>query len=202
MLLLFAPFLLPPTTWPSMSLAAAATSPIVCFYVFLGVERDADVRQIHKAYLKMALKLHPDKNPDALDEAKLKFQQLQRIYGVLKDSERRAIYDKYGEAGLNDDDDDDDDDGQGAEEVQDDAQEWGITIEQARALAAELLGTNASGLGMSEEGMMMTTAGQALPYAPVCRSLICLLQRWQRLLLKSRARNTRPMRRNNGRQQS
>ncbi|XLS98361.1 hypothetical protein HN51_041096, partial [Arachis hypogaea] len=62
----------------------------------LGVERTASQQEIKKAYYKLALRLHPDKNPG--DEggatAKAKFQQLKNVISILGDEEKRAIYDK------------------------------------------------------------------------------------------------------------
>ncbi|KAM9992860.1 hypothetical protein ACTFIY_010305 [Dictyostelium cf. discoideum] len=68
------------------------------FYDILGVARDASETDIKKAYRKLAIKYHPDKNPDpaAVD----KFKELTVAYEVLSDSEKRDIYDKYGEEGL------------------------------------------------------------------------------------------------------
>jgi DnaJ family protein C protein 9 len=56
-------------------------------YEALGVEKDADAAAIRKAYLKFAVQLHPDKNPDDA-EAKERFQTLQKIYAVLSDPEK------------------------------------------------------------------------------------------------------------------
>ncbi|XP_057438708.1 chaperone protein dnaJ 6-like [Lotus japonicus] len=64
-------------------------------YQVLGVERTATQQEIKKAYHKLALRLHPDKNPDD-QEAKEKFQQLQKVISILGDEEKRAVYDQTG----------------------------------------------------------------------------------------------------------
>ncbi|GMH38681.1 hypothetical protein BSKO_06565 [Bryopsis sp. KO-2023] len=63
-------------------------------YEVLGVEPDASQADIKKAYRVLALKLHPDKNPD--EDTKEKFQDLQRLYAVLSNPERRTMYDETG----------------------------------------------------------------------------------------------------------
>ncbi|KAM0940060.1 putative chaperone protein AtJ6 [Dioscorea sansibarensis] len=64
-------------------------------YEILGVERTASQQEIKKAYYKLALRLHPDKNPGD-EEAKEKFQLLQKVISVLGDGEKRALYDQTG----------------------------------------------------------------------------------------------------------
>ncbi|XP_010548037.1 PREDICTED: chaperone protein dnaJ 6-like isoform X1 [Tarenaya hassleriana] len=64
-------------------------------YEVLGVERTASQQEIRKAYHKLALRLHPDKNPDD-KEAKEKFQQLQKVISILGDEEKKAVYDRTG----------------------------------------------------------------------------------------------------------
>ncbi|XP_004136585.1 chaperone protein dnaJ 6 [Cucumis sativus] len=64
-------------------------------YQILGVERTASQPEIKKAYYKLALRLHPDKNPGD-EEAKEKFQQLQKVMSILGDEEKRAVYDQTG----------------------------------------------------------------------------------------------------------
>ncbi|XP_044467638.1 chaperone protein dnaJ 6-like [Mangifera indica] len=64
-------------------------------YEVLGVERSASQQEIKKAYYKLALRLHPDKNPGD-EEAKEKFQQLQKVISILGDEEKRALYDQTG----------------------------------------------------------------------------------------------------------
>ncbi|XP_078283836.1 dnaJ homolog subfamily C member 1 isoform X2 [Rhinoraja longicauda] len=70
------------------------------FYGFLGVEQDASSADIRKAYRKMSLILHPDKNKD--ENAEIQFRQLVAIYEVLKDEEKRQRYNEVLEHGLPD----------------------------------------------------------------------------------------------------
>jgi len=71
----------------------------VDYYELLEVARDSDKGTIKKAYRKMAMKYHPDKNPDDT-EAEEKFKAVNEAYQVLSDEEKRSIYDRYGKAGL------------------------------------------------------------------------------------------------------
>lgn len=64
-------------------------------YQTLGVSRTATQDEIKKAHRKLALKFHPDKNPDD-DAAREKFKRIQEAYDVLSDEEKRAAYDRYG----------------------------------------------------------------------------------------------------------
>lgn len=64
-------------------------------YEVLGVEKTASQQEIKKAYYKLALRLHPDKNPGD-EEAKEKFQQLQKVISILGDEEKKAVYDQTG----------------------------------------------------------------------------------------------------------
>ncbi|XP_017484472.1 PREDICTED: dnaJ homolog subfamily C member 21 [Rhagoletis zephyria] len=66
-----------------------------CYYEELGVSRDANDADIKTAYRKLALRWHPDKNPDSLDEAKERFQLIQQAYEVLSDPQERAWYDNH-----------------------------------------------------------------------------------------------------------
>ncbi len=68
------------------------------YYEILGVPKDADKKQIKKAYRKLALKYHPDKNPSK--EATEKFKEISEAYAVLSDDEKRQMYDQYGHAGI------------------------------------------------------------------------------------------------------
>ena len=69
------------------------------FYVTLGVERTAADDDIKKAYRKLAMTFHPDRNGGSKD-AEEKFKEITEAYDVLRDPQKRATYDRYGEAGL------------------------------------------------------------------------------------------------------
>ena len=70
------------------------------YYEVLGITKDATEADIKKAYRKLALKWHPDKNPDNKEEAEEKFKSIAEAYEVLSDKEKRDVYDKYGKDGL------------------------------------------------------------------------------------------------------
>ncbi|HCY47891.1 MAG TPA: molecular chaperone DnaJ [Alphaproteobacteria bacterium] len=69
------------------------------YYELLGVDRGADDAAIKKAFRKMAMKYHPDQNPDD-DVAERKFKEVNEAYEVLKDPQKRAAYDQYGHAAF------------------------------------------------------------------------------------------------------
>jgi molecular chaperone DnaJ len=69
------------------------------YYEVLGVERGAGGEEIKKAYRKLALKFHPDRNPGD-KTAEEKFKEAAEAYEVLRDSQKRNIYDQYGHQGL------------------------------------------------------------------------------------------------------
>jgi molecular chaperone DnaJ len=69
------------------------------YYEVLGVGRDADLGAIKRAYRKLALRYHPDKNPGD-KEAEDRFKEAAEAYAVLSDDEKRRVYDRYGKAGL------------------------------------------------------------------------------------------------------
>jgi molecular chaperone DnaJ len=69
------------------------------YYEVLGVERNATETDIKKAYRKVAIKFHPDKNPGN-KEAEENFKEAAEAYEVLRDSKKRQIYDQYGHQGL------------------------------------------------------------------------------------------------------
>ncbi|KAK8385892.1 hypothetical protein O3P69_010571 [Scylla paramamosain] len=68
-------------------------------YETLGVPKDATTDQIKKTYRKLALKYHPDKNPNN-PEAAEKFKEVNHAHGILSDTTKRNIYDNYGSLGL------------------------------------------------------------------------------------------------------
>ncbi|MDR2874832.1 MAG: molecular chaperone DnaJ, partial [Methylobacillus sp.] len=69
------------------------------FYEVLGVNRDASDEDIKKAYRKLAMKYHPDRNPDN-PKAEEQFKEAKEAYEVLTDAQKRAAYDQYGHAGV------------------------------------------------------------------------------------------------------
>ena len=69
------------------------------YYEVLGVDRNATPDEIKKAYRKMAIKYHPDKNPGN-KEAEEKFKEAAEAYAVLSDPDKKARYDQYGHAGV------------------------------------------------------------------------------------------------------
>jgi len=71
------------------------------YYEILGVEKGADTNTIKRAYRKLAMKYHPDRNKDD-DAAADKFREVTEAYEVLSDKDKRARYDQYGHAGVDD----------------------------------------------------------------------------------------------------
>ena len=70
------------------------------YYEVLGVSRAAGDEEIKKAYRKLALKFHPDKNPDDRHAAEERFKELVEAYQVLCDPDRRGLYDRFGHAAF------------------------------------------------------------------------------------------------------
>jgi molecular chaperone DnaJ len=68
------------------------------FYDLLGVPRDASEAEIKKAYRKLAMEYHPDRN--SASEAEARFKEITEAYEVLRDPQKRAAYDRYGKAGV------------------------------------------------------------------------------------------------------
>lgn len=69
------------------------------YYATLGIGKGADADTIKKAYRKLALKYHPDKNPDD-KKAEEKFKEITEAYAVLSDAEKRRQYDQFGDSGF------------------------------------------------------------------------------------------------------
>ncbi|KAF9663161.1 hypothetical protein SADUNF_Sadunf17G0009600 [Salix dunnii] len=70
------------------------------YYKILQVDKTAKDDDLKKAYRKLAMKWHPDKNPNNKKEAEAKFKQISEAYEVLSDPQKKAVYDQYGEEGL------------------------------------------------------------------------------------------------------
>jgi molecular chaperone DnaJ len=70
------------------------------YYEILGVGRSASADEIKKAYRQAALRHHPDRNPEDKDGAERKFKEASKAYQVLSDADKRAQYDRYGEAAF------------------------------------------------------------------------------------------------------
>src|SRR5688572_1279988 len=70
------------------------------YYEVLGINKDASEEEIKKAYRKLAMKFHPDRNPDS-KESEEKFKEAKEAYEVLSEAEKRRAYDAYGHAGVN-----------------------------------------------------------------------------------------------------
>ena len=69
------------------------------YYEVLGVDKNADEKEIKKAYRRVAMKYHPDRNPDDPD-ADEKFKEASEAYEILSDAEKRQAYNQYGHAGV------------------------------------------------------------------------------------------------------
>ena len=68
------------------------------FYALLGVPRECSEAEVKKAYRKLAMEFHPDRNPSAGAEAK--FKEITEAYEVLRDPQKRSTYDRFGKAGV------------------------------------------------------------------------------------------------------
>lgn len=73
-----------------------------CYYGILQVSKTASEAEIKRAYRKLAMRYHPDRNPDDA-EAEEKFKEINEAYEVLSDPQKRAAYDQFGHAGVNQD---------------------------------------------------------------------------------------------------
>ena len=74
-------------------------STSVDYYEILGIARDASGDEVKRAYRRLAIKWHPDQNPDN-PEAESRFKEAAEAYEVLSDPDKRAVYDRHGHAGL------------------------------------------------------------------------------------------------------
>ncbi|MEL0104414.1 MAG: DnaJ domain-containing protein, partial [Methylophilaceae bacterium] len=70
------------------------------YYEILGLGRDASPEDIKKAFKKLAMKYHPDRNPDN-PKAEEQFKEVKEAYEILSDQQKRAAYDQFGHAGVN-----------------------------------------------------------------------------------------------------
>jgi len=70
-----------------------------CYYEILSVQKNCSEGDLKKAYRRMAMKFHPDRNPDD-EEAEHKFKEVKEAYEILSDSQKRAAYDQFGHAGV------------------------------------------------------------------------------------------------------
>ena len=70
------------------------------YYQTLGLQKNSSDAEIKKAYRKLAMKYHPDRNPDD-KTAEIKFKEAKEAYEVLSDNQKRAAYDQFGHAGVN-----------------------------------------------------------------------------------------------------
>src|SRR5438270_9622715 len=69
------------------------------FYDILGVSRSANADELKRAYRKLAMQCHPDRNPGD-KSAEHKFKEINEAYDVLKDDQKRAAYDRFGHAAF------------------------------------------------------------------------------------------------------
>lgn len=99
------------------------------YYTLLGVERSAKPFEIRKAYLKLAIRYHPDKNPDNRKKAEAVFKRINNAHATLADPQKRSFYDRYGSA---------EDDSPQEEEVGSSAP--GVTPEEALRMFSEIFG--------------------------------------------------------------
>src|SRR6201984_2822603 len=70
-----------------------------CYYETLECQKGAAVETLKASYRKLAMRFHPDKNPDD-HTAEIKFKEINEAYDVLKDDQKRAAYDRFGPAAL------------------------------------------------------------------------------------------------------
>jgi len=71
------------------------------YYKILELDKSANDEQIKKAYRKLAIKWHPDKNPDDKQNAEEKFKKINEAYSVLSDPKKKQMYDQFGTTEFN-----------------------------------------------------------------------------------------------------
>jgi molecular chaperone DnaJ len=71
------------------------------YYEVLGIDKGADDKQIKKAYKRLAMKHHPDRNTEDKESAEKKFKEIQEAYGILSDNQKRSAYDQFGHDAVN-----------------------------------------------------------------------------------------------------
>jgi molecular chaperone DnaJ len=71
------------------------------YYEVLGVKKSDDDKTIKKAYKRLAMKHHPDRNADNKEVAEKKFKEIQEAYGVISDPQKRQTYDQFGHDAVN-----------------------------------------------------------------------------------------------------
>ncbi|HIL42651.1 MAG TPA: molecular chaperone DnaJ [Gammaproteobacteria bacterium] len=71
------------------------------YYEVLGVDKGADDKQIKKAYKRLAMKHHPDRNTEDKESAEKKFKEIQEAYAILSDNQKRSAYDQFGHDAVN-----------------------------------------------------------------------------------------------------
>jgi DnaJ-class molecular chaperone len=79
------------------ALSAARPAAAGRLYSILGVQPKSTLPEIKRAYRKLALKLHPDKNPSNKEECEKKIKEINEAYETLSDEKKRDLYDRYGE---------------------------------------------------------------------------------------------------------
>uniref|UniRef100_A0A8C2UMU1 DnaJ homolog subfamily B member 6 n=1 Tax=Chinchilla lanigera TaxID=34839 RepID=A0A8C2UMU1_CHILA len=112
---------------------------MVDYYEVLGMQSHASPEDIKKAYRKLALQWHPDKNPENEEEAERKLIQVTEAYEVLSDAKQRDVYDKYGKEGLNG--------GGGGGRHFDSPFEYGFTFRNPEDVFKEFFGSRSRGTG-------------------------------------------------------
>jgi molecular chaperone DnaJ len=70
-----------------------------CYYETLECAKGATVETLKSSYRKLAMKFHPDKNPDD-STAEVRFKEISEAYDILKDDQKRAAYDRFGHAAF------------------------------------------------------------------------------------------------------